>query len=178
MIPKFFAGLSLTALALLAAEPSITRTELFAGGEGGYKLYRIPGIVVTKAGKILAYCEARKFTGGDWDTIDIELRRSTDGGQTFSEPQVIGHVSVPITRSPVAIERKQGKPTDVTYNNPVAIPDQNGLVHFVFCIDYMRVFYMRSTDDGKTFSSPVEITSAFDEFRPEYAWRVVATGPG
>jgi sialidase-1 len=168
----------LLALSAFAAEPSITRSQLFESGEGGYKLYRIPGIVVTSRGVILAYCEARKFTGGDWDTIDIQLRRSTDGGRTFSPPEVIGHVSIPITRSPVAIERKQGKPTDVTYNNPVAIPDRNGLVHFLFCIDYMRVFYMRSTDDGQTFTTPVEITSAFDRFRPEYDWRVVATGPG
>ncbi|HEY3837319.1 MAG TPA: sialidase family protein, partial [Bryobacteraceae bacterium] len=166
------------AAAAFGAEPSITKTTLFEGGSGGYKLYRIPGIVVTKGGTILAYCEARKFTGGDWDTIDIEMRRSTDGGKTFSEPQVIAHVSAPITRNPVAIERKQGKESDVTYNNPVAIPDRNGLVHFLFCIDYMRVFYMRSSDEGKTFSAPVEITSAFDAFRPEYAWRVVATGPG
>ena len=174
---KLIPALLLT-LAATAAEPTITRTQLFAGGQGGYKLYRIPGIVVTRHGTILAYCEARKFTGGDWDTIDIQLRRSTDGGRTFSPPEVIAHVSLPITRSPVAIERKQGKPTDVTYNNPVAIADHNGLVHFLFCIDYMRVFYMRSKDDGKTFTPPVEITSAFDQFRPEYAWRVVATGPG
>ncbi len=168
--------------AAFAAEPSITTTQLFEAGQGGYKLYRIPGIVVTRQGTILAYCEARKFTGGDWDTIDIQMRRSTDGGRTFSPPEIVAHVTVPITRNPVATERKQGKLTDVTYNNPVAIPDgvdpSKGLVHFLFCIEYMRVFYMRSSDDGKTFSTPVEITSAFDAFRPEYAWRVVATGPG
>lgn len=168
----------LLAATAFAAEPSLTKMQLFEGGQGGYKLYRIPGIVVTRHGTVLAYCEARKFTGGDWDTIDIELRRSTDGGRTFSPPEVIAHVSVPITRSPVAIEREQGKPTDVTYNNPVAIVDRNGLVHFLFCVDYMRVFYMRSKDEGRTFTAPVEITSAFDQFRPEYAWRVVATGPG
>src|SRR6185369_12329506 len=33
-------------------------------------------------------------------------------------------------------------------------------------------------DDGLTFSSPVEITSAFDKFRSEYDWKVLATGPG
>jgi len=106
--------IALAGVAALGAEPLITRTELFEGGQGGYKLYRIPGIVVTKDGTILVYCEARKFTGGDWDTIDVEMRRSTDGGLTFSAPEVIAHVTVPITRSPVAIERKQGKVTDIT----------------------------------------------------------------
>ena len=33
-------------------------------------------------------------------------------------------------------------------------------------------------DDGKTFTEPVEITSAFEAFRPSYDWKVLATGPG
>jgi len=37
---------------------------------------------------------------------------------------------------------------------------------------------MRSDDAGLTFSEPVEITATFDAFRPEYAWKVLATGPG
>lgn len=158
--------------------PSLEKSQLFAGGEGGYKLYRIPGVVVTKRGTVLVYCEGRRKTGGDWDTIDILLRRSTDGGKTFSPPVVVAHVDGEIHRNPVAIERKQGQPDDVTYNNPVAIADKNGTVHFLFCLEYMRVFYMASQDDGQTFSKPVEITGAFDSLRPDYAWRVVATGPG
>ncbi len=42
----------------------------------------------------------------------------------------------------------------------------------------MRCFYLRSEDDGETFSAPVEITSAFEEFRAHYPWKVLATGPG
>jgi sialidase-1 len=37
---------------------------------------------------------------------------------------------------------------------------------------------MRSDDDGKTFSKPTEITATFEKFRPEYQWKVIATGPG
>ena len=175
---KLLATIALLSFAAYAAPPLLNKTKLFQGDEGGYKLYRIPGIVVTRRGTILAYCEARRHTGGDWDTIDILLRRSTDGGKTFSPPESIAHVTSPIARNPVAIERKQGQPTDVTHNNPVAIADRNGAVHFLFCLEYMRVFYMRSRDDAKTFSAPVEITSPFDAFRTEFPWRVVATGPG
>jgi sialidase-1 len=42
----------------------------------------------------------------------------------------------------------------------------------------MRAFYMRSNDDGLSWSQPVEITPAFDRFRPEYDWKVLAAGPG
>ncbi len=169
----------LTSLLVGHAAPAfLTKTELFASDEGGYKLYRIPGIVVTARGTILAYNEARRFTGSDWDTIDIVMRRSTDGGATFAAPSAIAHAPGSVSRSPVAVERKQGQPNDLTYNNPLAIAGRDGTVHFLFCVEYMRVFYMRSRDDGKTFSTPVEITGAFDGFRPEYAWRVAATGPG
>src|SRR6185312_7123 len=178
-------GLKPTLLVLLLfgqlafpAEPFFTKTTVFEGGQGGYLMYRIPGIVVTKRGTVLVYNEARRNAGNDWTTIDIVMRRSTDAGATFSPAQVMAHAPTPITRNPVAIERRQGEPSDITYNNPVAIAGRDGIVHFLFCVEYMRVFYMRSTDDGKTFSQPVEITGAFDTFRVKYAWRVAATGPG
>lgn len=171
-------AVALAAAQLTFAAASFTQVSLFEGGEGGHKLYRIPGVVVTHRGTILVYCEGRRFTGNDWDTIDLMFRRSTDGGKTFSPARVIGQVAGPIERNPVSIERKQGNVSDVTYNNPVAIADRNGTVHFLFCINYMRVFYMRSDDDGQTFSTPVEITESLAAFRPAYAWRVVATGPG
>ena len=168
----------------LLATPSIlpaaamTTIDLFRSGTGGYALYRIPGLIVTSKGTLLAYSEARKSERGDWVPIDIMLRRSTDGGSTWSEPKSIARVAGEHRKNPVALAQNLANPTDVTYNNPVAIPDRNGSVHVIFCLEYMRAFYMRSNDDGKTFSGPVEITTTFDRFRPEYDWRVIATGPG
>ena len=162
-----------------SAETAITKKNLFERGGGGYALYRIPGIVVTKRGTILAYCEARRTGKSDWDAIDILLRRSTDGGRTWSEPRKIAHVEGPIEANPLAASRKLTGPDHITYNNPVAIADhETGAVHFLFCVEYMRCFYVRSDDDGVSFTKPTEITSTFDRFRPEYDWKVLATGPG
>jgi len=72
---------------------------------------------------------------------------------------------------------KNVDPKDVTYNNPVLIADKDGTIHMLFCLEYMRCFYQRSTDDGATFSPPVEITSVFEGFRKDYDWKVLATGP-
>jgi sialidase-1 len=167
----------LLALAL-AAEP-VKKQELFRSGADGYALYRIPGIVVSKKGTLLAYAEARKSLRGDWGAIDIVLRRSTDQGASWSPMRVIAHVEGPKPKNPVALAQNLASPADVTYNNPVAIADQKtGAIHFLFCLEYMRAFYMRSDDDGQSFSKPIEITSSFDAFRPEYAWKVLATGPG
>ena len=142
-------------------------------------LYRIPGAVVTRAGTVLAYAEGRRRSRSDWGSIDVLRRRSEDGGKTWGPVQHIAHHGAAVTRNPVAIERKQGEPDDITVNNPVAIVDRrSGAIHFLYCVEYARVFYQRSDDDGKTFSRAIEITSVLDTFRPEYAWRVVATGPG
>ncbi|MDX2033506.1 MAG: sialidase family protein [Blastocatellia bacterium] len=166
------------ALAAFSPGPHLEKQALFEADQGGYKLYRIPGLIVTRRGTALAYCEARKFSGSDWGTIDILLRRSGDHGRTWDAPRRIAEVEGPKSRNPVALEKKQGAPDDVTYNNPVAIADrQTGAVHFLFCLEYARCFYMRSEDEGRTFTKPVEITSTFEAFRSRYNWRVIATGP-
>ncbi|MEY3457912.1 MAG: hypothetical protein RL215_1069 [Planctomycetota bacterium] len=166
-------GLLFTAPKALAGPPQWQ--DLFVAGEHGIALYRIPGIVVTKAGTVLAYCEARRNSRSDWGEIEVQLRRSTDGGLTWSAPQTIAHRG----------DRIQGQSgnavadAEQTVNNPVAIVDRvTGAVEFLYCVNYARCFSIRSTDDGVTWSNPVEITAAFEAFRPQCNWKVLATGPG
>ena len=155
------------------------QTTLFRAGDGGYATYRIPGMVVTAKGTLLAYCEGRKTGRGDWGSIDIFLRRSTDGGRTWSEPQKIGRPPEPVPKNPVALQQNLAASDDQTFNNPLAIADhQSGVIHFLFCAEYAHCYYMRSADDGQTWTEAVDITAAFEAFRPEYNWRVLATGPG
>lgn len=165
---------------LLAAESFIEKQDLFRVGEDpAYNIYHIPGVVVTAKGTVLAWCEARKRPAGasDWDDIRILLRRSTDDGRTFGPPQSIVDVEGPKEKNPFALKLKTVDRNDVTYNNPVLIADRDGTVHMVFCLEYMRVFYQRSTDDGVTWSKPTEITAAFEAFKAKYDWKVLATGP-
>lgn len=167
---------ALTPLPARAAEPFFKSIDLFQAGKGGYALYHIPGIVVTAKGTVLAWCEARQ-KGGDWDQIEILLRRSTDDGRTWSDASKFPEVPGPKPKNPFALRVKGVKETDVTYNNPVLIADRDGTVHGIFCLEYMRSFYIRSNDDGVTWSTPVEITPTFEMFRPAYDWKVLATGP-
>ena len=136
--------------------------NLWNGGIGGYQTYRIPGIVVTRRGTVLAYTSARRnLDFGDWSDVDIVMRRSTDGGRTW-EPS-----------------RRLAGNGHGTTDNPVAIADrQTGTIHFLFQKNYSHCYYMRSDDDGRTFTEPVDITYAFNKFRPEYDWNVIAPGVG
>ena len=165
---------------LFAADPFIDKQDLFVVGEDpAYQLYHIPGIVVTAKGTVLTWCEARKRSAGvsDWDDIRILLRRSTDDGKTWSTAKSIADVPGPKAKNPFALKMKNVDPNDVTYNNPVLIADKDGTVHMLFCLEYERVFYQRSEDDGMSWSQPSEITSTFDAFKKDYAWKVLATGP-
>ncbi|MHC4560083.1 MAG: sialidase family protein [Planctomycetota bacterium] len=164
-----------------AADPFLERMDLFEEMTDGFVLYRIPGVVVTSKGTVLAYCEARKNTVADRGEIEIHMRRSTDTGLTWSPPKQIAHLGPRLARNPYLPDKKKkknmGGPNEQTVNNPVAIADCNGVVHFVYCVEYMRSFYMRSTDDGITWSKPVEITYAFEKFRADCDWQAIATGP-
>jgi sialidase-1 len=172
----------LTACLLLAASPhaeAVTRVDVFKAGEGGYEQYRIPGLIVTPKGALLAYCEARAKPLSDWGRIDLLYRRSTDLGRTWDAPRPLARPPGDAKKNAVAIERKVGNPDGITMNNPVAISDgKANLVHVLYCVEYARCFYTRSTDDGVTFSQPVEITPTFEKFRDRHPWRVIATGPG
>lgn len=184
MIPDLFRRLA--SLVLLAApvagavEPFLEKQDLFTvGDDPAYQLYHIPGLVVTARGSVLAWCEARKRAAGvsDWDDIRLLLRRSTDDGRTWGPPRSIARVDGPKRKNPFALRMKNVDPNDVTYNNPVLIADRDGTVHMLFCLEYERVFYQRSGDDGVSWSPPVEITACFDAFKKGYAWKVLATGP-
>lgn len=175
-LPCLAASLLLLAAPLPAAEPRLETSAVFPAGFNGIARYRIPGLVVTTKGTVLAYCEARKNNSSDWGEIEVHLRRSTDGGTTWLPSQHIAHLAPRIEGNP---RKKEGGEQEQTVNNPVAIIDrETGSIEMLYCVNYARCFSMRSTDDGLTWSAPVEITAAFEPFRKTYNWNVIATGPG
>lgn len=120
---------------------------------GDYYHCRIPGIVCSEKGSLLAYYECRK-TDSDWSEIDIKIIRSTDNGETWRTVKMING------------NRK-------TLNNPVVIVSVNAL-HLLYCENYKRVFHSVSYDDGENWSHPDEITEVFSKIEHT----VVALGPG
>ena len=137
------------------------RQELFHSGERGYETYRIPALAITDPGTILAFCAAR-VEPGDWSDIDIALRRSLDGGKTWTPMSIIAGEGVkePADSAVPIVERDTGR------------------IHFLYQVNYARVYTIFSNNDGETFSEPIDITPALEEFREDYPWQVIAPGPG
>ena len=117
---------------------------------------RIPGICVTVSGAVLLAYECRSERS-DWAKIDIVLRRSADGGKTFSER----YTAVP----------GGGK----TVNNPVLIADEDKIL-LLWQEEYFRTFSAESYDDGLTFINKTELTEQIRKVN--FAYTVVACGPG
>ncbi len=144
-----------------AQNASFEQSDLFVSGQEGYHTYRIPAIVVSTKGTVLAFCEGRKTSSADHGDIDLLLRRSFNGGSTWQATQLV---------------HEEGGTAKITIGNPCPIVDREGTIHLVFCRNNARAFYTKSVDDGATFSHPCEITDAFRDFR--FDWTRLASGPG
>ena len=142
-----------------AAEPSFERHDVFVGGQDGCKAYRLPSAVVTRDGTLLVFCDGRMLSLSDFGKINPVVRRSTDGGRTFSEMRVL--------------DRAPGKKSKIGNGCPF-YDRQTDTVHFLYMKDLVRAFLVSSTDGGKTFGKPREITSVFKEF--DFPWKYFATG--
>ncbi len=156
-----------------AVEKSVEHIEVYTSGKNEYDTYRIPSVIVTKKGTVLAFCEGRRNSGGDAGDIDILLKRSSDGGRTFSRQQVVWDDGAN------------------TCGNPCPVVDQaTGTIWLLLThnlgTDHEReivagksqgtrtVWVTSSTDDGLTWTKRREITSTTK--KPDWAW--YATGPG
>src|SRR5690606_26844903 len=66
-----------------ARETTLTFSEVFHAGREGYHTYRIPSLVTTRSGSLLAFAEGRA-SRHDHASNDLVLKKSTDGGMTWS----------------------------------------------------------------------------------------------
>lgn len=145
---------------------------LFKSGTEAYACFRIPAIVTTTEGTLLAFAEGRKNGCSDTGNIDLVMKRSTDNGRTWSHLKVIWDDGENVCGNPAPV-------VDESTGTILLLSTWNlGSDHERDIIkgtskDSRRVFVLRSENDGKKWSVPEEISSSVKE--EDWTW--YATGP-
>lgn len=144
----------------VATAQSLEKVDVFVGGENGYFGFRIPSLITTKTGTVLAFCEGRKTSLSDDGDHDLVLRRSTDHGRTWQKLQLV---------------HEEGGDAVVTIGNPTAVVDQStGRVWLSMNRNTSAVLITFSDDDGVSWAPIKDITAKVS--RPNWGW--YALGPG
>jgi sialidase-1 len=154
--------------------PEPEQTDLFVGGEGAYPVYRIPALVTTPKGTVLAFVEGRKDGWADHGHIEILMRRSTDGGRTWAPAQLILRDGTNALNNPTAVvDRDTGtiwllliRTSTKKYKNIDEIAKATGRVSDMWA--------MHSDDEGATWAGPTDITKSLTR----RGWNRVVPGPG
>lgn len=149
--------------------PTVT---VYEKGECGYDTFRIPAIVRTRGGELLAFAEARRNGAGDSGNIDLVLKRSADGGANWGPLEMVWDDGDNVCGNPApVVDAATGRIVmAMTWNDGRDIEKD---IHARKAIDTRRVFCTFSDDDGRTWSTPADITAQAK--LPEWTW--YATGP-
>ena len=152
-------------------EPFFRQFDLFVSGEE-YHNYRIPSIIITLKGTILAFCEAR---GEDSDTgnIDIVMKRSLDNGKTWEPMSILFDDGDNVCGNPCpVVDRKTGTVFLLLTHN--LGQDHQKDIQLGTSFGTRTIWVMKSTDEGITWSKPVNITRTAKRSNGGFC----GTGPG
>lgn len=163
------------------------QTPVFVSGTEGFKSFRIPAIVSTPQGDLLAFAEGRVAGSGDFGDIDIVMKRSKDQGKTWSAIQTVATYN----------DLQAGNPAPVMDLTDPAYPKGRLFLFFNTGNNHegevrkgkglREVWYKTSIDGGNTWSEATNITTQVHRpkqpaINPAYDfaedWRSYANTPG
>jgi sialidase-1 len=171
---------------LVPAEPSPEGSQRIGvavrlPGDDHSKFYRIPGLVRTNAGTLIAVYDIRYRHARDLPAdIDVGVSRSSDGGQSW-EPMIVAvdmgadpkHGYDGVGDPAILVDPKNGRIWIASLwshgnrgwhgSGPGMKPEETG-----------QLMLVHSDDDGKSWSKPINITAQLKD----PAWRLFFNGPG
>jgi sialidase-1 len=154
--------------------PGPEQTDLFISGQGDYRSYRIPALITTQKGTVLAFVEGRKDSSADHGHNEMLLRRSFDGGETWAPVQLVAKDGTNALNNPTAVvDRETGttwlmfvRTSTKKYKNDAEVAKAQGRIS--------DMWVMHSNDEGATWVGPTDITESVN--RPN--WKRIVPGPG
>ncbi|WP_377061693.1 sialidase family protein [Negadavirga shengliensis] len=155
-------------------------------GDDGVHSFRIPGLVTSNNGTLLAVYDVRRDDSSDLQgDIDVGLSRSTDGGESWEPMKMImdmgewgglpenqngiGDPAILVDEETgtiwVAALWLHGKPGTMAWNSSGEgmSPEETG-----------QLMLVKSEDDGVTWSDPINVTGQMKD----PSWRLFFNGPG
>ncbi|MEM6804126.1 MAG: exo-alpha-sialidase, partial [Bacteroidota bacterium] len=159
---------------------------LRAKGQEGVDTYRIPGLATTLEGSLIGVYDTRRNSATDLqEDIDVAMSRSTDGGQTWEAMKII-----------MDMEEWGGKPEiENGIGDPSVLVDREKGIVWVAAVwahghpgkrnwwasrpgmspkESSQFVLVKSTDEGKTWSEPINITAQIKDS----SWYLLLQGPG
>ena len=156
-----------------AAPANFSEQPVFAAGQDGYHTFRIPALLRSKSGALLAFAEGRKNSASDTGDIDLVLRRSTDNGVSWGPVQVVWSDGANTCGNPAPVLDEASGAVRLLATWNLGTDSESKIVNGTSA-DTRRVFLLSSGDEGETWSNPAEITGTAK--RADWTW--YATGPG
>jgi sialidase-1 len=160
---------------------------VFKNGEDNYDCFRIPAIIKTPNGNLLAFAEARKKSCNDFGDIDLVMKRSTDNGKTWLPLEIVVDNNLLKAGNPAPVvdlmdDRFPSGRIFLLYNTATTseADARKG-------IGVREVWFITSTDNGRTWSKPSNITTSVHKplataYNASYNfpedWRTNALTPG
>jgi|SRR5665647_577209 len=155
-----------------ATGQSVSEQTLWKTGEGNYKGYRIPSVVVSTKGTLIAFAEGRN-DGGDSGDIDLVLKRSTNNGKSWSKEILVWNDALNTCGNPCSVvDEETGRIwLFMTWNN--GADSESNIINKISTSS--RIPYIcYSDDDGLTWSKPIDLAQTCKDS----SWGWYATGPG
>jgi sialidase-1 len=169
----FVASLAAARAVAARSEPALTQVEVFRAGEDGYHSYRIPSLILTPRRTLLAFCEGRRNSSSDTGDIDLVMKRSADGGATWSAQRVLFDRGADTVGNPCpVVDRRTGAIWLLLTSNPGSVSEKQIRASEPGAV--RTVWVTHSKDDGETWAPLADITAAVKQ----RDWTWYATGPG